>query len=67
MTSPAPTDRSGRSLGWRLATAAAGLALGGAGVATILCPRLLGYVVGGALALLGLVLLVSALAARGRG
>jgi len=46
--------------------AAAGAAAAAAGVATILVPRLLAYAVGGSLSLLGLFLLASALAARGR-
>jgi hypothetical protein len=61
-----PRGPDGRSLGWRLGMLVGGAAIAGAGVATILWPRLLAFAVGGALALVGLVLVVSAFAARGR-
>ncbi|MEO5726229.1 MAG: hypothetical protein ABI134_19795 [Byssovorax sp.] len=55
----------GRSLAWRAGTTVAGLGFVAAGVAVILWPAIVAYAVGGAIALLGAFLVVSALAARG--
>ena len=67
MPPPEPDPNPGRSLGWRLAMAAGGLLAAGTGLAVILVPRILAWAVGGTLAIVGLLLLVSALSARGRG
>ena len=62
--SPLPTGRSPR---WRLATGAAGLASLAAGVALVVWPWVLAWVAAGLLGALGLLLVVSALLAHGRG
>jgi len=55
----------GRGLRWRLGVGVLGLALAAGGGALILWPHLLAWAVGGSLGLVGLVLAVSAIAARG--
>ena len=57
----------GRSAGWRLGMAVAGGLVAGAGVALFLWPWLLIWLLSGLLVLVGLFLVVSALAARGPG
>jgi hypothetical protein len=66
MEPPPPPARDGRTLGWRVGTALSGAAVAGAGVAVVAWPWLVGWVVGGALASVGVLLVVSAFAARGR-
>jgi hypothetical protein len=56
----------GRSFGWRLVTTFFGLGFLGAGVLVIVWPAVLAFAVGGLLGAVGLFLLATALAARGR-
>ncbi len=56
----------GRSLRWRAGTALSGALVAAAGLSVILWPAILTYAVGGSIALVGLFLLVTAVAARGR-
>lgn len=56
----------GRAFSWRAGLAFAGSLCCAAGLAVILWPQLLAYAVGGAFLGLGAMLLLSALAARGR-
>ena len=56
---------AGRSLRWRLGGGVLGIAFAAAGAALVLWPHLLAWVVGGGLAVLGVALTVSAVAARG--
>jgi hypothetical protein len=64
--SPTPRTSDGRSLGWRVRTAAFGAILGGAGWAVVRWPQAIVWAVGGVLGALGLLLVVSAVAAKGR-
>lgn len=67
LTSPPAAPRDpGRSLRWRAVTALAGALVAGAGLAVILWPAILAYAVGGAIAVVGVFLVVTAIAARGR-
>ena len=63
-TPPAPPD--GRSLGWRLGMLLGAALLGGAGYAVLRWPQVLQWTVAGILFLLGAVLALSGLLARGR-
>jgi hypothetical protein len=67
VTKPDAPHPTGRSPQWRLATGAAGLAALAAGAALGAWPWLLAWAAAGVLGALGLVLLASALLARGRG
>jgi hypothetical protein len=66
MEAPPPVVRDGRTLGWRVGMLLAGAVVAGAGVALFVWPWLLSWMAGAVLAALGAVLLVSAVAARGR-
>ncbi|MBL9088807.1 MAG: hypothetical protein JNM10_16835 [Planctomycetia bacterium] len=56
----------GRSFSWRAALGFAGALCCGAGLAVILWPQVLAYAVGGTFLAFGGMMLLSALAARGR-
>lgn len=66
MDAPPPAPKDGRSFGWRLAMLAAGAVCGGAAVLLFVWPRLLAWAVAALLAGLCLLLVASALLARGR-
>jgi hypothetical protein len=56
----------GRTLAWRAGAAAAGLVAAGAAVVLVLWPHLLAWAVAAALGAVGVLLVLSALLARGR-
>ena len=60
------TNPGGRSPRWRLGMIVGGAALGGAGVALYLYPQLLIWLLSGSLVVLGAVLVLSGICARGR-
>lgn len=63
---PLPTPRPGRSLAWRGGMALTGALCVGTGVALVLWPAILAYVVAAGFASLGAFLLLTSVAARSR-
>ena len=67
VTSPDAPVSSGRSPAWRLSMAAAGIGFLGAGTALVVWPAILAWAAAAALGAVGLLLVASAVLARGRG